>query len=81
MLFDTASHWIDRLALAHHASQLEVELKKVRRYKLIIIDEVGYILSPLGVCYAWTRLDLARGNKLELTALKFLWAAKGRRSG
>ncbi|WP_369826342.1 ATP-binding protein [Cellulomonas sp. PSBB021] len=27
----------------HHASALEAELKKIRRYKLIIIDEVGYI--------------------------------------
>ena len=38
-----ATHWIDRLARAHHTGQLETELKKIRRYKLIIIDEVGYI--------------------------------------
>ena len=43
VLFDTASNWIARLATAHHAGQLEAELKKIRRYKLIIIDEVGYI--------------------------------------
>jgi DNA replication protein DnaC len=43
VLFDTATHWIDRLARAHHTGQLEPELKKIRRYKLIIIDEVGYI--------------------------------------
>ena len=43
VLFDTASNWIVRLAGAHHAGQLEAELKKIRRYKLIIIDEVGYI--------------------------------------
>ena len=43
VLFDTASNWITRLAAAHHAGQLEAELKKIRRYKLIIIDEVGYI--------------------------------------
>jgi len=43
VLFDTASNWITRLATAHHAGQLETELKKIRRYKLIIIDEVGYI--------------------------------------
>ena len=43
VLFDTASNWITRLATAHHAGQLEAELKKIRRYKLIIIDEVGYI--------------------------------------
>src|SRR4051794_20723085 len=43
VLFDTASNWITRLADAHHAGRLDAELKKIRRYKLIIIDEVGYI--------------------------------------
>ena len=43
MLFDTANNWITRLAAAHQAGQLEAELHKIRRYKLIIIDEVGYI--------------------------------------
>jgi DNA replication protein DnaC len=43
VLFDTASNWIARLTAAHHSNRLEAELKKIRRYKLIIIDEVGYI--------------------------------------
>lgn len=43
VLFDTANNWINRLAVAHHAGYLATELKKIRRYKLIIIDEVGYI--------------------------------------
>nr|WP_305039485.1 IS21-like element helper ATPase IstB [Frankia sp. Cj3] len=43
VLFDTASNWISRLAGAHHAGRLDAELTKIRRYKLIIIDEVGYI--------------------------------------
>jgi DNA replication protein DnaC len=43
VLFDTATNWITRLASAHQSGQLETELKKIRRYKLIIIDEVGYI--------------------------------------
>jgi DNA replication protein DnaC len=34
---------IARLGAAHHGGHLETELKKIRRYKLIIIDEVGYI--------------------------------------
>jgi DNA replication protein DnaC len=38
VLFDTANNWIIRLAGAHQAGQLEAELKKIRRYKLIIID-------------------------------------------
>jgi len=37
------ANWIARLAAAHHQGQLEAELKKIRRYKLIIIDEIGYI--------------------------------------
>jgi DNA replication protein DnaC len=41
VLFDTANNWIIRLAEAHQAGRLEAELKKIRRYKLIIIDEVG----------------------------------------
>jgi DNA replication protein DnaC len=43
VLFDTASNWIARLTAAHHGNRLEAELKKIRRYRLIIIDEVGYI--------------------------------------
>lgn len=42
-LFDTASNWIARLATARHANRLGAELKKIRHYKLIIVDEVGYI--------------------------------------
>ena len=38
VLFDTANNWITRLADAHQAGRLEAELKKIRRYKLIIID-------------------------------------------
>src|SRR5213079_2398652 len=38
-----ANNWIIRLAEAHQAGRREAELKKIRRYKLIIIDEVGYI--------------------------------------
>jgi DNA replication protein DnaC len=38
-----ATNWISRLGRAHHAGALELELKKIRRYRLIIIDEVGYI--------------------------------------
>lgn len=43
VLFDTASNWIARLTAVHHAGRLDAELKKIRRYKLIIVDEVGYI--------------------------------------
>jgi DNA replication protein DnaC len=41
VLFDTASNWITRLTAAHQSGHLEAGLKKIRRYKLIIIDEVS----------------------------------------
>lgn len=34
---------IARLTTAHQAGRLDAELKKIRRYRLITIDEVGYI--------------------------------------
>lgn len=43
VLFDTANNWITRLSAAHQMGQLEAELKKIRRYRLVIVDEVGYI--------------------------------------
>ena len=43
VLFDTAVGWLGRLQTAHDAGRLEAELKRLRRYKLLIIDEVGYI--------------------------------------
>ena len=41
--FDTAVGWLARLQAAHAGNRLEAELRKLRRYKLLIIDEVGYI--------------------------------------
>lgn len=41
--FDTATGWINRLTEAHQADRLAAELKRQRRYQLIIVDEVGYL--------------------------------------
>lgn len=41
--FNTAANWITRLADAHHIGQLDQELKRINRYQLIIVDEVGYL--------------------------------------
>ncbi len=43
VLFATASQWVDRLAAAHHDGTLQAELRKLTRYPLLVIDEVGYI--------------------------------------
>lgn len=41
--FAPATGWISRLAEAHSIGRLEAELRKISRYGLIVIDEVGYI--------------------------------------
>ena len=43
VLFDSATGWVARLAEAHNRGQLTAELTKLRRYKVLVIDEVGYI--------------------------------------
>jgi DNA replication protein DnaC len=43
VLFATASEWVDRLAAAHHGGRLQHELRRLARYPLLVVDEVGYI--------------------------------------
>ncbi len=43
VLFATAAGWVARLASAHAAGRLEMELTKLSRIPLLIVDEVGYI--------------------------------------
>lgn len=43
VLFDSATGWIHRLAQAHAKGSLERELRRLNRYRLLIIDEVGYL--------------------------------------
>jgi DNA replication protein DnaC len=43
VLFAPATDWITRLTDAHRAGRLAAELTKLRRYGLIIVDEVGYL--------------------------------------
>ena len=43
VLFATATEWVTRLADAHRQGRLPAELAKLRRYGLIIVDEVGYL--------------------------------------
>ncbi|TQO20714.1 DNA replication protein DnaC [Rhodoglobus vestalii] len=43
VLFDTAVGWVNRLQEAHSRGKLDAELKRLRRYSALIVDEVGYI--------------------------------------
>jgi DNA replication protein DnaC len=43
VLFATATDWVTRLTDAHRQARLPHELAKLRRYGLIIVDEVGYL--------------------------------------
>jgi len=41
--FDTATNWINRLAEAHTRGRLTAELKRLNRYRILVVDEVGYL--------------------------------------
>jgi len=41
--FATAQEWVSRLEAAQERNQLEVELRRLERYGLLIVDEVGYL--------------------------------------
>jgi DNA replication protein DnaC len=43
VLFDTAVGWVARLQHAHSHGKLDAALKRLRRYSVLIVDEVGYI--------------------------------------
>ncbi|GAA3778298.1 ATP-binding protein [Microbacterium kribbense] len=43
VLFGTATDWVTRLTDAHRQGRLPQELARLRRYGLIIVDEVGYL--------------------------------------
>jgi DNA replication protein DnaC len=43
VLFATATDWVTRLTDAHRQGRLPQELLRLRRYGLIIVDEVGYL--------------------------------------
>ena len=43
VLFATATDWVTRLQEAHARGRLAAELARLRRFSLIIVDEVGYL--------------------------------------
>lgn len=58
VLFATATDWVTRLTDAHRQGLLPKELARLRRYGLIIVDEVGYLPfeQDAGTCSSsWCR--------------------------
>lgn len=43
VLFNSTTGWLDRLATAHDHGTLPAELRRLHRYRLLVIDEVGYL--------------------------------------
>jgi DNA replication protein DnaC len=41
--FPTAQEWVSRLEGAQDRNQLEAELRRLERYHLLVVDEVGYL--------------------------------------
>ncbi len=41
--FATAQQWVSRLEEAQERNTLDQELKRLERYQLLIVDEVGYL--------------------------------------
>lgn len=41
--FASTTGWLTRLSAAHNRGTLDVALRKLNRYRLIVIDEVGYL--------------------------------------
>jgi len=41
--FATATEWVARLGDAHRQGRLEEELRRLRRFPLVVVDEIGYI--------------------------------------
>jgi DNA replication protein DnaC len=66
VLFATASEWVDRLATAHHAGRLQDELRRLGRYPLLVIDEVGYIPFEPEAANLFFQLVSARYERASL---------------
>jgi DNA replication protein DnaC len=41
--FATAQEWVSRLEAAQERNQLEAELRRLERYHLLVVDEIGYL--------------------------------------
>jgi DNA replication protein DnaC len=72
VLFATATDWVTRLTDAHQRGQLPAELARLRRYGLIIVDEVRYLPIEQDVANLFFQLVSSRyeHTSLILTSTK-----------
>jgi DNA replication protein DnaC len=66
VLFATAAQWVDRLAEAHHTGRLQDELRRLTRYPLVVVDEVGYIPFEPEAANLFFQLVSARYERASL---------------
>jgi len=66
VLYATAVDWIHRLKNAHDTGRLDAELRKLGRYRLIIIDEVGYLPFEQEAANLFFQLISTRYEKASL---------------
>ncbi len=66
MLLATATDWVTRLTDAHRASRLPNELARLRRYGLIILDEVGYLPFEQDAANLFFQLVSSKGASYRL---------------
>ena len=64
--FATAAEWVDRLADAHHAGKLHDELRRLGRYPLLVVDEVGYIPFEAEAANLFFQLVSARYERASM---------------
>jgi len=79
VLFATATEWVTLLQLAHRQDRLALELAKLRRYGLIVIDEVGYIPFEQDAANLVFQLLSSRYEHASLILTSNLPFAAGRR--
>jgi DNA replication protein DnaC len=66
VLFATATEWVSRLAESHHAGRLHEELRRLGRYPLLVVDEVGYVPFEPEAANLFFQLVAARYERASL---------------
>lgn len=71
VVFATATDWVTRLTDAHRQGNLPKELARLRRYGLIIVDEVGYLPFEQDAANLFFQLVSSRYEHASLAGVGF----------